>query len=252
MSSRRPTPQRLRTLLAPLGLGALVAVPGPLAASTLRARTGHDAGTAGVQRARASAPHASFGVVGTAHDLSATGQGRYRTTDTSEVCVFCHTPHGTTKVGLWNRQASGAALVLYGGNARGAGAVGPETLLCLSCHDGTMAFDQLATGPSGRRLAAGERVGWSFQGGPTLAGAGVSNLGTDLRDDHPVSVTYDPSRNPGLRPVSVAGVGGLPLFGPTRDQVECSSCHDPHDDRQGLFLRASNHGSRLCLTCHDK
>lgn len=31
--------------------------------------------------------------------------------------------------------------------------------------------------------------------------------------------------------------------------VECSSCHDPHSDAP-LFLRISNKGSRLCLSCH--
>jgi predicted CXXCH cytochrome family protein len=33
--------------------------------------------------------------------------------------------------------------------------------------------------------------------------------------------------------------------------IECSSCHDPHTTNP-LFLRVSNEGSRLCLTCHDK
>jgi len=31
--------------------------------------------------------------------------------------------------------------------------------------------------------------------------------------------------------------------------VECSSCHDPHNETV-TFLRVPNRGSQLCLTCH--
>ncbi len=50
--------------------------------------------------------------------------------------------------------------------------------------------------------------------------------------------------------------GDLPLY--ARDMgdgvhvpnVECASCHDPHNT-SAMFLRMSNAGSRLCLTCHN-
>ncbi|HSO06820.1 MAG TPA: cytochrome c3 family protein, partial [Pelomicrobium sp.] len=43
-------------------------------------------------------------------------------------------------------------------------------------------------------------------------------------------------------------------------EVECASCHDPHGVPSGgagsvfnpTFLRVSNAGSQLCLTCHVK
>ncbi|MBI3593131.1 MAG: hypothetical protein HY099_06610 [Nitrospirae bacterium] len=35
-------------------------------------------------------------------------------------------------------------------------------------------------------------------------------------------------------------------------RVECPSCHDPHDPSRNTFLRKSNAGSALCLTCHIK
>ena len=40
----------------------------------------------------------------------------------------------------------------------------------------------------------------------------------------------------------------------TSDQpfVECASCHDPHNTTNGTFLRTTNAGSALCLTCHIK
>ncbi len=34
--------------------------------------------------------------------------------------------------------------------------------------------------------------------------------------------------------------------------VECASCHDPHTPNNGVFLRVSNQGSGLCLSCHVK
>jgi predicted CXXCH cytochrome family protein len=33
-------------------------------------------------------------------------------------------------------------------------------------------------------------------------------------------------------------------------QVECSSCHNVHDNAYGNFLAMSNDGSALCLACH--
>jgi len=34
--------------------------------------------------------------------------------------------------------------------------------------------------------------------------------------------------------------------------VECASCHDPHTPNNGTFLRVSNQGSGMCLSCHVK
>jgi predicted CXXCH cytochrome family protein len=34
--------------------------------------------------------------------------------------------------------------------------------------------------------------------------------------------------------------------------VQCTSCHDPHRSDTPTFLRKSNDGSALCLTCHVK
>ncbi len=40
--------------------------------------------------------------------------------------------------------------------------------------------------------------------------------------------------------------------GVTGPSVECASCHDPHTPNNGTFLRVSNQGSGLCLSCHVK
>jgi predicted CXXCH cytochrome family protein len=38
----------------------------------------------------------------------------------------------------------------------------------------------------------------------------------------------------------------------TGPSVECASCHDPHTETNPTFLRVSNVGSGVCLSCHVK
>jgi predicted CXXCH cytochrome family protein len=43
------------------------------------------------------------------------------------------------------------------------------------------------------------------------------------------------------------------MYGATNDQVECATCHNPHDQTTfGKFLRFDNAASALCTTCHNK
>jgi predicted CXXCH cytochrome family protein len=110
--------------------------------------------------------------------------------------------------------------------------------LCLGCHDGT--------------------VGKSSYGSVTNATdylTGTKSLGTDLRDDHPLSFTYNAAlatADGGLVTPANGKVSGLPLYGALSDQLECASCHNAHDNTYTKFLRASNDSSALCLKCHTK
>ncbi|MBN1447336.1 MAG: hypothetical protein JXA28_05345, partial [Bacteroidetes bacterium] len=68
---------------------------------------------------------------------------------------------------------------------------------------------------------------------------------------------YDNTNDPGLWATThtVSGtitVADLLVTVGTTDYVECSSCHDPHDDTNGNLLRVSNTSSTLCLGCHNK
>jgi len=113
--------------------------------------------------------------------------------------------------------------------------------LCLSCHDGTVALGNIRGNP--------REVG--FNSGVRFMPAGPSRLGTDLRDDHPISFRYDEelrSRNRELAaPSSLTGAVKLDVSG----QVQCTSCHNAHDNRFGKFLVASTQASELCLNCHE-
>jgi predicted CXXCH cytochrome family protein len=81
---------------------------------------------------------------------------------------------------------------------------------------------------------------------------GPSLIGTDLSDDHPVSFVYDAAlaiANGELAdPSTLLGEVKLDKGG----QLQCTTCHDPHDDSFGKFLVMPNNYSGLCRACHQK
>ena len=100
------------------------------------------------------------GIGASRHNLGSMGV-HVVTNSTSEICVFCHTPHhtNTTKAPIWNRGGDTASYVAYGSTLGGTpianGDIGPTTLACLSCHDGVTALDNLVNGPGNYALRAG-------------------------------------------------------------------------------------------------
>jgi predicted CXXCH cytochrome family protein len=182
-------------------------------------------------------------VLATRHDLSVVGGGTVKATMESEVCYFCHTPHrGTGQTPLWNHTLSSVTYTPYSSSTAKA-TIGQPTgasKLCLSCHDGTVAIGMVATRPTAIEM----------QGGVTTMPSGPSNLGTDLSDDHPISFTYDNAlvaANGQLKdPVTLTEKVRLDH----NHQVQCTSCHDPHDNQYGKFLVRDNTASAICVTCH--
>ncbi len=189
----------------------------------------------------------SFGqITGSGHDFSSNAWAN------NEICIVCHTPHNgtaTANAPLWNRQLSSVgSYTLYSSptfDAAGSvvdpvGSSTSNSRLCLSCHDGTVALENF--------------------GGTTTGSAyvpGYANVGTNISNDHPISFTYDPALattdgglyDPTTRPALGGTISSTMLFS---GQLECASCHDVHDNINGSFLRMSNTGSALCLTCHNK
>lgn len=186
-------------------------------------------------------------IVGSAHDFSTKSWNT-----TTEICVVCHTPHNAnTTVAdapLWNHSLS--VVPTYQAYTSGtmnstAGQPDGSSKLCLSCHDGTVAL---------------ENFGGKTTGTNTMTGVNV--LGSDLRDDHPISITYDGTlagADPGLKDPTTTP-SGLTASGHITDdmlisgKMQCSSCHDVHNSVSGTnhLLRKSNAASALCLTCHKK
>ncbi len=191
-------------------------------------------------------------VVETLHNLSFAassnlyGAGALR--DYGEVCVYCHTPHGgRTSAPLWNRNFSTTTYQMYDANHSSTinMTVDPQptgvSQACLSCHDGTVGLDVIVNVPN--NYTGGAAVG------TRMPASGFTNLGTDLRNDHPISVLYDNTADTKFHTASELQAAGLQLYS---GKVQCGSCHNPHTAANRPFLRISNSGSALCLTCHIK
>jgi predicted CXXCH cytochrome family protein len=206
-------------------------------------------------------------VVGSKHDLTtATGTAFSTTGNTDEVCVFCHTPHAGSNIGapLWNRQTPVGPYTMYDNafsstiDMTVAGSPQGVSAACLSCHDGTIAFDVLVnatTSVSGayNYTAGGADQAWTFTGADSMAGRGLPvEFGTNLTNQHPISVTYDPTQDTAFNTAASVTTAGLVLYGAGANQVECGTCHNPHDTTTVPFLRISNGASALCTTCHVK
>jgi hypothetical protein len=236
----------------------------------------------------------------TKHNLSSSGTGTTHSTTESQICVFCHTPHGsdtTQATPLWNKTLQNTTYTPYSSSSldaaaiQGASAGQPlgSSKLCLSCHDGVMALGSVRvlrgqlntnTGTGGNTAGSGSVI---IGGGTNVtmpAGSGASTgytrlLGSDLTNDHPISVTYDDAlsdrdgelRRPTMtignkgqtlnRWGTVVGVRAqgdsykplLPLANTGSNnagQVQCTTCHDPHINETNLtaernikFLRAN-------------
>jgi len=200
-------------------------------------------------------------IVNTLHNLSSSAPvgNFYQTTSTASVCVFCHSPHTTTAAPkpLWNRGASAATYTMYNDTVSSTIDMTVEaqpvgvSLACLSCHDGTVAFDVLINGAgSGGFNPAGADQGWAWgANGDLIANTRVTHLGNDLTGDHPISITYDNVADTAFNAAVAGKVGTLPLY---TNRVECGSCHNPHEADNATFLRVANAASVLCTTCHIK
>lgn len=135
-----------------------------------------------------------------------------------DVCVYCHTPHGSSSLSapLWNHTKPSGAFDVYSRPTTLSQPVtqpGPNSLTCLSCHDGTISIDSIINmpGSGGYRQAQESSVDsgflstWANTQHLTLQGctdtchdnaAGqlpsfeAFLIGKDLNNDHPIGVLY--------------------------------------------------------------
>ncbi|MBL0311279.1 MAG: hypothetical protein IPP78_00925 [Holophagaceae bacterium] len=212
------------------------------------------------------------------HDLSTTGpRGK---TNTTQTCVFCHTPHGAIGsvssevagqpiaaqlIPLWNHSTTATVFTMYNttnnpiSNLQGVvdATVTGASLACLSCHDGVLAVGAISNLPND--VAAITYT--AFAGGLDATGhiIGTAKMGVDLTNDHPISITYMNAGNtapldPGMKMPSTFAANGVKLFA---NKVQCASCHDVHNwgtvaAGTRPFLAYTMTASGLCLQCHTK
>ena len=230
---------------------------------------------------------ASAGIANTKHNLSTGGTGNVHvTTGTEEICVFCHTPHGsdtTAAVPLWNKQLPGSTYTTYStlNSSTVDGqvlSVGSVSLACLSCHDGTQAMDNIINAPgSGGYQANGggvDGLGYTWAGDATrvdatgkLATGNIANIGTDLRNDHPIGIQYCGGGPNSTTPAAAckdddfkksgdgAGLRSATINSQLVWWVDSGTTANVRDKNDMiLFSRAFDSGtgpSVECATCHD-
>lgn len=237
-------------------------------------------------------------------------------------CHTPHGANAAAAAPLWNRAIPATTYTTYNQLGTGVEQTyaqpGGASLACLSCHDGQQAVDAIINMPGSGRYNPTPNSSAGFSGdlwtrwnvvgkralnhaalrpgtdgqsclschAPNGSAAAVDftvfAIGTDLRNDHPIGVTYPTVNGSGTdwkTPTGTKTVGGqtTKFFDDTPNgrldkseirlyaaangpSVECASCHDPHGVPSGApgsaflptFLRKPIDGSGVCLTCHAK
>ena len=249
---------------------------------------------------------ASAQIASTKHNLGTTpGGGVNQFSGTAEICVFCHTPHGadtSAAVPLWNRTLPApSSFTTYDSlgtstlDGRTA-SVGSVSIACLSCHDGVTSMSAVINAPgsgTGGNAAwvAGAWTGANQVGGKIAPGL-ITNIGTDLRNDHPIGIQYGgggltltspgaATRDADFKTATSAVLGSSRVWwvdteatpNGTRQKTDMAlytrpagsytgqtdsepfvECSSCHDPHttNSTFLRIANSGSAVCLACHVK
>ncbi len=213
-------------------------------------------------------------------------------TDTMQrICIYCHAPHNAYKLSpanggpavnigggpmapdafdylpLWNHTLDIPLAYTMYQNGPGAPQVGPHasqaiqngmvpgssSLLCLSCHDGSIAVNSY--GNTWQPLSS-QSVGTN-----TIFDGYIVGKDAYLGNHHPIGFSYDLAQadDTELRPADDAIMGGAGLvrdhlYGVGSELVECGTCHSVHNkgNTGEYLLWRSDARSRMCLTCHDK
>lgn len=191
----------------------------------------------------------------TKHNLGVSGTGSIKASTEQQLCVFCHTPHVPRQYAstqLWNHQMSTQEYTLYSSDYLTSltydapNQPNSRSKLCLSCHDGTVAIGAVYNNQGVTNIAMMNNV-------TTIPQGSAGNLGTSLTDDHPIGFVYNAIKDPEL--VSRQWPWKTPVAldpDAPNGTVECITCHDPHDDTYGKFLRVNNANAALCTFCHVK
>jgi hypothetical protein len=219
-------------------------------------------------------------VDGSKHDFS----GRDAAGERTAICTFCHTPHrGYDTRFAWNHTLS-RNVFHWARTITGGGTPYPtigltwqgSSRFCLSCHDGSLAIGDLSW--FNARSWAGRPVDSHNHNGDNVQ---IGTATGDLQNNHPFAFPYPfagvPSTYDGVTTGSGAlasgwqpdpTVNGIRLFKQAGTQVtagtsigatgiECSSCHDPHNNpanvQDDMFLRGSTDArspNYICRKCH--
>jgi len=150
-------------------------------------------------------------------------------------CVFCHAPRShSLSLGLWIEDQPENILVYpYDRPSEETPAGKPDgsSLICLGCHDGIIALGDIISRTQSAEAARGATR-------------------TDYSDGHPVSLPYD--QGVVEDDAELESRSRLPdqVRLDSRGKLQCTTCHDPHDDTYGNFLVIESRKKTLCVACH--
>lgn len=234
----------------------------------------------GLQAAESAAidPDGMNRILGSKHDLTSLNKragveamGGLAFSDYGNACIYCHlppeeadTPARPGQIDGWNRiRPITADYELYDSPTFDSypGRPNDISLLCLSCHDGTMAVDRVVhtskAWNSGDDMTLHMKLSTTddlnscgkCHDGSVAHDITAKAIGTSLRDDHPISIRYAGlgTNINGFRTAdSPQGFdNGIKLF---EGNIECATCHDIHNPDARMLLRTD--GEKLCTTCH--
>ncbi len=155
---------------------------------------------------------AGAGVEGTHHDMRL-----YSLQGEQSVCAYCHVPH---------RAATDENLLAREGAYQSE--LGRVGAFCYTCHDGTVVPTALVEAPDG-------------------------TLGIEaLTRSHGLTLSALADRTDGLETLANVQASGLVApaeDGSLPDRMECTACHDPHNNENRPFLRLPL--AELCAACHS-
>lgn len=175
-------------------------------------------------------------IQGSHHDLAIDGEIE------ASPCEFCHPPHVRNELDdrmstVWindvpKENDKAEQFNLYDARPTPSRVLGPTSLICLGCHDGTIAK---IIRTDSRSAATKPRLQEEVF---TLSAFYPINAGAD----HPVGFIYQDDPSPGGHGVPVAvfkppfGMDsmrrGFTIYG-DEGSFECTTCHNPHDNMSG-------------------
>lgn len=214
------------------------------------------------------------------------------------ICIFCHAPHHTyrpstagaigtgplatadaTYLPLWNHTITqqvftpyyngpdapltgpkqAQSIEIYGAAQGCFDRIGAASLLCLSCHDGTIAVNIYGERPQNTKSIS--------YGGSMVTFSNSVNIGSNgyLANHHPIGFLFDTVSALDMEIYN----SEIAVFDQTFDggnnvipvsnflwngKMECPTCHSVHNvgNTGEKLLRVSDRNSNLCLSCHAK
>jgi len=212
------------------------------------------------------------------------------------LCIFCHAPHHTyrlttagavgtgplasaqaTYLPLWNHTITNLVFTPYNNgpdqplsgpkHAQSTDSlliqngtfdkIGATSLLCLSCHDGSVAVNEYGHAPQNpaSRSAGGTSIAAQYNIGATGYLANhhpigflydvVAGLDPEIFDSN--TAVFDQTYDGGSNQIPVANLLA-------NGKMECSSCHAVHNtgNTGEKLLYVSDKNSNLCFSCHNK